>query len=59
MTGVPPGAHPNWCRCPGCRANIACFEARQWHGTLIAAAVIAALGCLCAGITLIAHAIHW
>ncbi len=39
---VPPGRHPNWCRCAGCRRDIAEFESRQFKGTVgVAAAVIA------------------
>lgn len=40
MRPVPPGEHPNWCRCAGCRADIARFEGRQGAGVLIAAAVV-------------------
>lgn len=41
---IPPGTHPNWCRCRGCRNNIARFEARQFTGVLIAAAIVIVLG---------------
>jgi hypothetical protein len=53
MTGVPPGVHPNWCRCPGCRRNIAAFEARQSRGTVIAVLIVVAIGLIVAA----AHAI--
>jgi hypothetical protein len=26
VSTVPPGRHPNWCRCQGCRRDIARFE---------------------------------
>ncbi len=39
---VPPGRHPNWCNCAGCRRDIAEFESKQFKGTVgVAAAVIA------------------
>lgn len=41
---VPPGNHPNWCRCPGCRNDIARFEAAQFRGVMIAALIVAAIG---------------
>jgi hypothetical protein len=53
VTGVPPGRHPNWCRCPGCRKNIARFESQQFKGTVIAALVVVAIGLL----IMAAHAI--
>ena len=43
---VPPGRHPNWCRCPGCRSDIARHESGLLKSGLIAvaaAAVIAGL----------------
>jgi hypothetical protein len=51
VTGVPPGRHPNWCRCQGCRENIARFESQQFKGTMVAVAVLVA-------ITLIVMAAH-
>jgi hypothetical protein len=51
VTGVPPGRHPNWCRCPGCRRNITRFESQQFKGTMVAVAVLVA-------ITLIIMAAH-
>ena len=53
MTGVPPGRHPNWCRCPGCRNDIARFESQQFKGTVIAVLVAVAIGLL----IMAAHAI--
>ena len=26
VNSIPPGRHPNWCRCRGCRRDIAAFE---------------------------------
>ena len=53
MSSVPPGRHPNWCNCQGCRRNIAEFEARQFRGVMIVVAVLAFIGLIIAA----AHAI--
>ena len=37
---VPPGRHPNWCNCRGCRNDIARFEAQQLKVTLILGAIL-------------------
>ena len=37
---VPPGQHQNWCRCRGCRADIARFESRALKGDAAAVAVV-------------------
>jgi len=54
VTGVPPGVHPNWCRCPGCRANIASFESRQFKGVMIGVLVLVAIGLVIAAVHAIA-----
>ncbi len=51
MSTVPPGRHPNWCRCQGCRRDIARFESQQFKGLMIAVLIVVA-------ITLIVAAAH-
>ena len=53
VTGVPPGRHPNWCKCHWCRADIAEFESRQFRFTL----VLVAVGVVIALIVAAVHAI--
>jgi hypothetical protein len=57
MTSVPPGRHENWCRCQGCRDDIARFESQQFKGTMIAAGVVIAIGLLIWVITAVVHAL--
>ena len=40
MTSVPPGRHPDWRKCRGCRNDIARFESSANKGTVIAAAIV-------------------
>lgn len=54
MTGVPPGRHPNWCTCQGCRRNIAEFESQQFKGTLIVVAVLVVIGLIVAAVHAVA-----
>lgn len=55
---VPPGQHPNWCRCAGCRRDVAEFESRQFKGTMAMAAAVIAISLIIVAAEAIAHAIH-
>jgi hypothetical protein len=50
---IPPGTHPNWCRCQGCRNDIARFEAAQFRVVLVLVAIAAVIALIVAA----AHAI--
>ena len=54
MTGVPPGRHPNWCQCQGCRRNIAEFESRQFKVVLILIAIGAVIALIVAAVHAVA-----
>jgi len=43
VSGVPPGRHPNWCKCQGCRNDIARFESRALRGDFTAVAAVLAI----------------
>ncbi len=43
MSTTPPGRHPNYCRCPGCRRDIARFESGLLKGDIAGVAILAAI----------------
>ena len=55
MSRIPPGRHPNWCSCAGCRENIRQFEAQQWRGVMIGFAALVVLGLIIMAVRAIGH----
>ncbi len=43
MNTIPPGGHPNWCKCQGCRRDIAGFENRALKADAALIAIAAAV----------------
>jgi hypothetical protein len=43
VSTIPPGRHPNWCRCQGCRRDIARFESGLLKADIAVVAILAAV----------------